>query len=154
MHILHHEQLFVNTVRRLYNLPYFTSTTCRECYIEGQNSSSYIPLSVQKFGKLCGTSPALQHFPVTHTRSVLTCLTTNTSLVMHFASPPLFPGLPGGVNPISLPGYPSSSDLYTVHTISIFYFAQSFLHHFLPYFCILQSINFTPKTLRYRTHIF
>jgi hypothetical protein len=89
----------------------------------------------------------------TSTRPVLVCHKTNTALVMHFASP-LFPVLPGGVNPISLPGYPSSSDLCTLHTISIFYFAQSFGLHSLPYFFILQSINFTPNSFLYRTHIF
>lgn len=86
------------------------------------------------------------------TRSVFICQKTNTALVMHFVSP-LFPVLPGGVNPISLPGYPSSSDLCTLHTISIFYFAQSFSLHSLPCFFILVY-KFTPKTFFYRTHIF
>jgi len=66
MHILHHVPLLVNTTVRVYNLPYFTRASWREYYITGQNSISYFSLSVQKFGKLCGTSKALQHFPVTH----------------------------------------------------------------------------------------
>jgi hypothetical protein len=141
----------------LYNLPHFTKASWRDYYITGQNIISHISLSIQKLGKLCGTPKALQYFLslicASSTRSVLICQTTNTTLVMHFASS-LFPVLPGGVNPISLPGYPSSSDPCLVHTFSIFYFTQSFGLHFLPYFFILQSIKFTPKTFLYRTHIF
>jgi hypothetical protein len=125
-------------------------------YIAAQNSISYISLSVQKFGKLCGTSKVLQHFPVTHLShqyALCSHLSENKlALVMHFASP-MFLVLPGGVNPISLPGYRSSSDLRTPHTISIFYFVQYFSPHSVPYFFILQSINLTPKTFLYRTHI-
>jgi len=116
--------------------------------ITGQNSISYISLSFHKFGKLCGTSKALQHFPVTHLShqyALCSHLSDNKlALVMHFASP-VFPVLPGGVNPISLPGYRSSSDLCTLHTISIFYFVQSFGLHSVSYVFILQSINLTPK---------
>jgi hypothetical protein len=119
-----------------------------QSYLTRQNNISYIPLSVQKFGKLCGTSKALQHFPVTHlSHQYAFCshLSDNKhALVMHFATP-MFPLLPGGVNPISLPGYPSSSDLCTLHTISIFYFLQYFGLQSVPYFFILQSINSHPK---------
>jgi len=157
MHILHHVPVFVNTTVRLYNLPHYTKTSWMQSYITGQSSISYIYLSVQNFGKLCWTSKALQHFPVTHLShqyALCSHLSDNKlALVMHFASP-MFPVLPGGVNPISLPGYRSSSDLWTIHTISIIYFVQSFGLHSVPYFFILQSINFTPITFLYRTHIF
>ena len=118
----------------------------RTFLFRSRSSASYaelLKLSSTFLSLICPTS----------TLSVLICQTTNTALVMHFATP-LFPVLPGGVNPISLPGYPSSSDLCTLHTISIFYFAQSFAPHSLPYFFILQSINFTANTFPYSTHIF
>jgi hypothetical protein len=143
MHILHHSLLtptFVHTINHI-SLERLEGSIV----LQDRSSANYaelLKLSSTFLSLICPTS----------SRAVPICHKTNTGFVMHFASP-LFPVLPGGVNPFCLPGYPSSSDLCTLHTISIFYFAQSFVLHSLPYFFILQTIKLTPKTSLCRTHI-
>ena len=108
------------------------------------------------FDKLCGTTPVLQHFPVTLLSQQYT-----------LSSPVRQQRLPLSCNLHLLHCFPPFSQVQSiqsacqathlhppctlVHTISIFYFPRSLPLHSLPYFFILQSINFTPKPFFFST---